>query len=52
MKAAGIHEFGDVDVLKHEDIETPKPKPGHILIKVLAAEVTRILGLVVIIFSF
>ncbi len=30
MKAAGIHEFGDVDVLKHEDIETPKPKPGHI----------------------
>ena len=37
MKAAVIHEFGDVDVFKHEDIGTPKPKPGHILIKVLAA---------------
>ena len=35
MKAAVIHEFGDIDVLKYEDIETPKPKPGHILIKVL-----------------
>ena len=23
MKAAVIHEFGDVDVLKHEDIERP-----------------------------
>ena len=22
-------EFGDVDVLKYEDIETPAPKPGH-----------------------
>jgi len=34
MKATVIHEFGDIDVLKYEDIETPKPKPGHILIKV------------------
>ncbi len=41
MKAAVIHKFGDVDVLKYEDIETPKPKPGHILIKVLAAGVNR-----------
>ncbi len=41
MKAAVIREFGDVDVLKYEDIETPKPKPGHILIKVLAAGVNR-----------
>ncbi len=24
MKAAVIHEFGDVDVLKYEDIETPR----------------------------
>ena len=42
MKAAVIHEFGDVDVLRYEDIATPKPKPGHILIKVLAAGVNRL----------
>ncbi|MCZ6780166.1 MAG: zinc-binding dehydrogenase [Nitrospirae bacterium] len=41
MKAAVIHKFGGVDVLKYEDIKTPKPKPGHILIKVLAAGVNR-----------
>ena len=42
MKAAVIHEFGDVDVLKHEDIERPRPKLGHVLIKVLAAGVERL----------
>lgn len=41
MKAAVIRKFGDVEVLKYEDIETPKPKAGHILIKVLAAGVNR-----------
>ena len=41
MKAAVIREFGDVDVLKYEEIATPKPKPGHVLIKVLAAGVNR-----------
>ncbi len=41
MKAAVIHEFGDVDVLKYEDVPTPTPKPGHILIKVLAAGINR-----------
>ena len=41
MKAAVIHKFGDVDVLKYEDIKTPTPKPGHILIKVLAAGINR-----------
>ena len=41
MKAAVFHEFGDVDVLKYEEIPTPKPKAGHILIKVLAAGVNR-----------
>jgi len=35
MKATVIHKFGDVDVLKREDIERPSPKPGHVLIKVL-----------------
>ncbi len=42
MKAAVIHQFGDTDVLKYEDIETPKPQSGHILIKVLAAGVNRL----------
>ena len=42
MKAAVIHEFGDFDVLKQEDIELPSPKPGHVLIKVLAAGVERL----------
>ena len=41
MKAAVIHEFGDSKVLKYEDIETPKPKAGNVLIKVLAAGVNR-----------
>jgi NADPH:quinone reductase-like Zn-dependent oxidoreductase len=41
MKATVIRKFGDVDVLKYEDIETPKPKPGYILVKVLAAGVNR-----------
>ncbi len=42
MKAAVMHEFGDFDVLKYEDVATPRPKPGHILIKVLAAGVNRL----------
>ena len=42
MKAAIIHQFGDVDVLKYEDIDTPKPKAGHILVKILAAGVNRL----------
>jgi len=29
MKASVIHKFGDVNVLKYEDIETPKPKKGQ-----------------------
>jgi len=41
MKAAIIREFGDVNVLKHEEVKTPKPRPGHILIKVLASGVNR-----------
>ena len=42
MKATVIHEFGDVDVLRYEDVPTPRPKPGHVLIKVLAAGVNRL----------
>lgn len=42
MKAAVINQFGDPDVLKYEDIAVPSPKPGHILIKVLAAGTNRL----------
>ncbi len=41
MKASVIHQFGDVDVLLYEDVPTPAPKPGTLLIKVLAAGVNR-----------
>ncbi len=41
MKAVVIHEFGAFDVLKYEEFPTPEPKPGNILIKVLAAGVNR-----------
>ncbi len=42
MKAAVIHQFGDFDVLKVEDIATPKPNPGNVLVKILAAGVNRL----------
>ncbi len=40
MHAAVIRTFGDPDVLKYEEIATPEPKPKHILIKVLAADIS------------
>lgn len=42
MKAAVIHSFGDPDVLKYEDVPTPRPGAGRILIKVLAAGINRL----------
>ncbi len=35
-KAVVGHEFGDTNVLEYEEIETPKPSPAHILIRILA----------------
>ncbi|MEE8607348.1 MAG: zinc-binding alcohol dehydrogenase family protein, partial [Nitrospiraceae bacterium] len=40
--AAVIHQFGSPEVLKYEDVPTPTPKPGHVLIKVLATGVNRL----------
>ena len=42
MHAAVLRQFGDPDVLRYEEIDTPSPRPGHILIKVLAAGVNRL----------
>jgi len=42
MKAAVIKEFGDFDVLKVANIDTPKAQAGHVLVKVLAAGVNRL----------
>lgn len=41
MKAAVIHKFGDTNEFKYEDVKKPSPKPGNILIKILAAGVNR-----------
>ena len=41
MKATVIRQFGGPDVLVHEDVETPAPRPGHVRIKILAAGVNR-----------
>ncbi|OHB62760.1 MAG: hypothetical protein A2Y77_05055 [Planctomycetes bacterium RBG_13_62_9] len=37
MKAAVIREHGDLDVLRIEDIEEPKPGRGEVVLKVLCA---------------
>lgn len=42
MKAAVIREFGDVDVLKFEEVETPTAGPGNVLVKILASGINRI----------
>ncbi|MEQ9617711.1 MAG: zinc-binding dehydrogenase [Deltaproteobacteria bacterium] len=42
MKATVIREFGDANVLKYEDIDTPNPREGHVLVKVLASGVNRL----------
>lgn len=42
MKAAVLRQFGPPDVLRYEEIATPKPEAGHIVIKVLAAGLNRL----------
>jgi len=34
MQAVRVHQFGTPDVLVYEDIPTPQPGPGQVLIKV------------------
>lgn len=37
MHAAIFHEFGDPDVLRYEEVPTPSPGPGELLVEVRAA---------------
>jgi NADPH2:quinone reductase len=39
MKAIVVHEFGGPEVLKFEEVPTPKPKAGQVLVRVHAAGV-------------
>lgn len=42
MKAAVIRAFGGPEVIKVEEVETPKAAPGQVIVKVLAALVNRL----------
>jgi NADPH:quinone reductase-like Zn-dependent oxidoreductase len=42
MKAVRFHEYGDLDVLAVEEIETPAPGEGEVLVQVRAAGVNPI----------
>lgn len=42
MKALRIHEHGDVDVLKLEDVPIPEPPPGHVRLKVAYAAMNHL----------
>jgi NADPH:quinone reductase-like Zn-dependent oxidoreductase len=42
MKAVRIHSFGNSDVMHIEEIETPQPKSGEVLIRVCAASVNPV----------
>lgn len=39
MKAVRVHHFGDIDVLRYEDVDRPTPGPHQVLLRVKAAGV-------------
>jgi NADPH:quinone reductase-like Zn-dependent oxidoreductase len=47
LKAVVFHEFGPPGVLRLEEVPTPQPGPGEVLLKVHAVSVNRTLDLVV-----
>jgi NADPH:quinone reductase-like Zn-dependent oxidoreductase len=47
LKAIVVHEFGPPNVMKYEEVPTPEPGPGEVLIKVHAVSVNRTLDTVV-----
>ena len=42
MKALVIREFGGIEKLLYEDIQTPEPGPGQVLVKVFASGVNHL----------
>ena len=46
MKAIVIHEYGGSEVLKYEDVPRPEPKADQILIRVIAAGVNPVDGMI------
>jgi NADPH:quinone reductase-like Zn-dependent oxidoreductase len=42
MKAAVFHQYGGPGVLRYEDVPTPTPQPGEIVIKILATGINRL----------
>lgn len=42
MQAALFRAYGGPEVLRHEDVPAPEVKPGHVLIKILAAGINRL----------
>jgi len=46
MKAVVIHEYGGPEALKYEDIPRPEPKDDELLIRVIAAGVNPVDGMV------
>jgi NADPH:quinone reductase-like Zn-dependent oxidoreductase len=46
MKAVVIHEYGGPEVLKYEDIPRPEPKDDQLLVRVIAAGVNPVDGMI------
>ena len=46
MKAVVIHEYGGLEVLKYEDVPRPEPKDDQLLIRVIAAGVNPVDGMI------
>ncbi|WP_193612939.1 NADP-dependent oxidoreductase [Nocardioides lijunqiniae] len=44
MKAVRFHEFGDPQVLRYEDVETPTPGPGQVRLRVAATTFNSVEG--------
>src|SRR3954453_16310045 len=47
MKAIIVREFGGPEVLRYEEVPTPTPGPGEVLLRVCAVSVNRTLDLMV-----
>ena len=46
MKAVIIHEYGGAEVLKYEDVRRPEPKEEQLLVRVIAAGVNPVDGMI------